>query len=62
MRYLNSAPKLKFIIKNLTTETFKMMMKENRSRANKENDETHELERLKEQIKKMTNKDYEFTD
>jgi hypothetical protein len=33
-------------------KTFKMMMKENRSRANKENDDTHELERLKEQIKK----------
>ena len=39
-----------------------MMMKEKRSRNNKENEDSQELERLKEQIKRMTEKDHEFTD
>ena len=62
MRYLNWAPKLKIIIINLTTETYKMMMKDNQSRVNKKNEDSQELERLKDQIKNMTSKDYEFTD
>jgi hypothetical protein len=39
-----------------------MMITNNISRVNNENDESQELERLKEKIRKMTNKDYEFTD
>jgi hypothetical protein len=31
------------------------MMKDNKPRANKENDESQELERLKDQIRRMTN-------
>jgi hypothetical protein len=39
-----------------------MMMKDNQSRVNKKNEDSQELERLKDQIKNMTCKDYEFTD
>ncbi len=38
------------------------MMKDNQSRVNKKNEDSQELERLKDQIKNMTSKDYEFTD
>ncbi len=38
------------------------MMKENRRRDNKENEDNNLLEKMKERIRKMTSEDYEITE